>query len=66
MGRLSVQFDNKLSNKLAQIAKEKGVSKTEIIRRAIATYDTLGEEINDDGKIMVVKENKVVKQLIVP
>ena len=61
MARLSVQFDNNLSKKLGKLAKQRGTTKTEIIRRAIATYNSLDEEVNQNGgKVMIVKDNESI------
>jgi predicted transcriptional regulator len=64
--RLSVQFDDRLSKILEDIANEKKTSKTDILRRAIATYSALEKEITSDGIILVQKDGQVVKQLVIP
>lgn len=65
--RFSAQFDSRLSSILAKLAKEKGTTKNEILRRAVATYDFLEKEIKEDKTISVTtKDNQIVKQLIIP
>ena len=65
MARLSVQFENNLSKKLGKLAKQKGTTKTEIIRRAIAAYSALNEEVQNDGRVIIVKDDQIVKELII-
>lgn len=65
MGKLSVQFDNVLSKEIEEMAKKKGTTETEILRRAIATYRALGKEIEGDGRITVIRDNKIVKELTI-
>lgn len=65
MGKLSVQFDNLLSKEIEEMAKKKGITETEILRRAIATYRALGKEIESDGRITVIRDNKIVKELTI-
>ena len=68
MPRLTVQFDSNVSKMLQELANRKGTTKVEILRRALATYKHLDDEIfdNDSKRISVTsaKENKILKDVI--
>jgi hypothetical protein len=66
MANLSVEFGKVLSKELKDIAKEEKTTETEVLRRAIATYGALKKEINRKGHITVVRNNEIVKELIIP
>ena len=70
MPKLTVQFDSNVNKMLQELADRKGATKVEILRRALATYKHLDDEIFDnDGKrvsITSAKENKILKDIILP
>ena len=69
MGRLTVQFDNDFSKALEKIAEKKHLPKTEVLRRAVETYNAIvnDPEIKEDIKeIRLVQGDKVVKRLRIP
>lgn len=66
MARLTVQFPEKTSQTLEELAAQDQTSKTEVIRKAISLYKYLERETRD-GKhnVAIVDENgKVVKEII--
>lgn len=66
MANLSVKFDKVLSKELKDIAERRGMTETEVLRRAIATYGALEKEIERKGHITIVRNNEIVKELIIP
>ncbi len=69
MPRLTIQFGEKTDKLLRGLAKEKGTSMAEIIRRALITYKYFDNEIKDgtSGSISIIsKEDKTVKDVILP
>lgn len=69
MPKLTVQFDNKVSKLLKELAERKGTTKVEIIRRALATYKYLDDETLEDSKRISVTSattDKIIKDVILP
>ena len=67
MSRLTVQFPTKTSEILDEMAEHDQVSKTEIIRRALALYKFLGDEVNGkEGKKIAIadKDDKILKEIV--
>ncbi|MDP8207317.1 MAG: ribbon-helix-helix protein, CopG family [Candidatus Electryonea clarkiae] len=65
MARMTVQFPSKTSKILSEMAKKEEVSKTDIIRRALALYQYLGEEEDQGNNIAVTdKKDKVLKKIV--
>lgn len=58
MPRLSVQFSASLNKMLKELAKEKGTTKTEILRRALATYKYLDDETKDGDSRIAIRSTK--------
>ena len=69
MPKLTVQFDNKVSKLLKELAERKGTTKVDIIRRDLATYKYLDDEILEGEKRVSVtsaKEDKILKDVVLP
>ena len=68
MSKLTVKFGDQMNKVLEELAAEKGTTKTEIIRRALATYKYLNDEIKDgDKRVSVTSANsKTIKDVILP
>ena len=68
MPKLTIRFGDKTDKMLAELAEEKGTTKTEIIRRALVTYKYLDEEIKDGNKRVSIttKNNETIKDVILP
>ena len=69
MPKLTVQFGDKMNQLLEELAAEKGTTKTEIIRRALAMYRYLDKETSDGTKRVSVtsaKTDKILKDVILP
>jgi predicted transcriptional regulator len=67
--RLTIQFDRQIDKMLKELAERKGTTKVDILRRALAAYKYLDDEVfDDDGKRISVtsKENKILKDVILP
>jgi hypothetical protein len=64
--RYTVDFTEDLDRLIAEIAEEKGITKAEVIRRALTYYSVLQAETdNVNRKILITdKDDKVVKQLV--
>ncbi len=70
MARYTIDFGDKLDQMLAELADEKGTTKAEVIRRAIATYRYLTKEVagsNNTVKVSLsTNTDEVVKDVILP
>ena len=68
MARLTVQFPDRTSEMLAELAARDQKTKTEVIDRALALYSYLQKETRDGKhRIVVVDENdKLIKEIVMP
>jgi predicted transcriptional regulator len=67
MAKLTVEFNDKMSQILDKLAQEKGTSKVEVLRRAVALYKYLDSEANQqDKKVSITKGDRVVKDIVLP
>ena len=70
MPRYTMDFGDKFEEMVAKLAEEKGITKAELIRRAVATYNYLTSETQDKKKRLKVSlsdhENRVLKDVILP
>jgi hypothetical protein len=70
MPRYTMDFGDKFDDLVAKLAQDKGITKAELIRRAVATYNYLTNETQDNKKGLKVslsdQENKVLKDVILP
>jgi hypothetical protein len=67
--RYTIDLDPTYDEKLSSLAKEKGVTKADVIRRALATYTYISGQapLGGPNKISVTnQEDKVLKDLILP
>ena len=66
MARLTVQFPDRTSEILAELASRDQSTKTEVINRALALYRYLHKEARDGKhRIVVVDENdKIIKEIV--
>jgi hypothetical protein len=67
MARLTVQFPEQTSEVLAELSDREQVSKTEVLRRALALYKYLEQETRDGKrKVAIADENdNVVKEIVI-
>jgi predicted transcriptional regulator len=70
MARYTVDFNESFDKLLSELAKEKGMTKAEIIRRAISSYAFLENEVNINDKnrklSITDKEGQVIKDILLP
>ncbi len=65
MPKLTVEFNDKMNDILEQLAEEKGTTKVDVLRRAVALYKYLDSE-QKDGKVSITQDNKIVKDIVLP
>lgn len=69
MSKYTVDFGEQLDRTIERLAKEKGTTKADVLRRAIASYDYLVQQVNPTTgmKIAVSDGNdRVVKEVVLP
>ena len=68
MARLTVQFPDRTSEILAELAARDQLSKTEVLRRALALYKFLDQETRDGKhRIAIADENgRIAKEITMP
>jgi predicted transcriptional regulator len=68
MPKLTVEFNDKMNAILEQLANEKGTTKVDVLRRAVALYKYLDSEQNEDKskRVSITKNNKVLKEIVLP
>ena len=64
-----MDFGDKFDDMVNKLAEEKGITKAELIRRAVATYNYLSNETQNTKQLKVSlsdQNNKVLKDVILP
>jgi hypothetical protein len=73
--RYTIDFDNEFDGLLSTVAKQKGTTKSEVVRRAVASYAYLNQQISAKTgpseqanlKVSLTDANdRVVKDVILP
>ena len=67
MARLTIQFSEQMDELLEQLAKDKGINKSEVLRRALAIYKYADDETKDGEKRLSItssKDSKIIKDII--
>ncbi|MCM2496041.1 ribbon-helix-helix domain-containing protein [Burkholderia glumae] len=63
--RLSVSLSAELNDRLDQLARSSGATKTDILRRALALYDVAAEAKQQKNKIGILdQDRKVVSEIV--
>ena len=68
MPKLTVEFNDKMNQILEQLAEEKGTTKVDVLRRAVALYRYLDAEKkkDEDNQLSITKDGKPVKDIVIP
>ena len=67
MPRFTIDVGEKFNEVLTRLAKSRETSKSEIIRRAVATYSMLSEQTADGRKVSITDaRDHVLKDIILP
>ena len=66
MAKYTIDLGTEFEQQLKQVAKDKSLSKAEIIRRAVATYVVISREAGQGGKVTITDgQGRILKQLAV-
>jgi flagellin-specific chaperone FliS len=67
MARLTIQFPERTSKILEELSEDNEVTKTEVLRRAVALYKYLNEEVRKGkgkNKVVIADEHdKILKEI---
>jgi hypothetical protein len=68
MSRYTLEFNEGLEKALTDLATSKGITKADVLRRAIASYAYLNKEMNkSDHKVSITDQaDKIVKDVVLP
>lgn len=68
MPKLTVEFNDKMNEILEQLANEKGTTKVDVLRRAVALYKYLDTEQKEDAstKVSITQKDKPTKEIVLP
>jgi hypothetical protein len=65
MGKLTVQFTGRIDDDLEALAREQGVPKTQVIRRAIALMKFIEDERDKGHKVSITdNDDRVLKDIV--
>lgn len=67
--RYTIDLDEKFDQTLSGLAAEKGTTKAEIIKRALATYSFISGQTpaDSDRKVSITtSDDKVLKDIVIP
>ena len=66
MGRFTLTLPNRVEEAMTRMAKEEGISKAEVFRRALALYGYIQKETSDTKKeVAITDENGRVEKVLV-
>jgi hypothetical protein len=67
MAKLTVDFSDRVNDMLESVAHRNGLSKVDVLRRAIALYEFVDREVAPGEKMLTLtdKEGKVIERVVV-
>lgn len=66
MPRINVTFNEKAFAALSKLEKKSGVSKSELLRNAIALLDYVEERKEYGERLAIVKGNRIKQEIVIP
>jgi len=66
VAKLTVEFSDDLSRVLNELSDKKGVSKVDVLRRAIALYNYVDKQVASDPekRVSITREGKPVTDIV--
>jgi flagellin-specific chaperone FliS len=65
MPRLTVEFPEKAHEIIERLSQRQGVSKTEVLRRVLALYNYVWQEVEKGRKLVILNESEeVIKEIV--
>jgi hypothetical protein len=56
MPRMTIEFNDKAEKIIKEIAQDEQMSKIDVIRRALALYDTIHQEVIKKNRKLIIKD----------
>ena len=66
MQRINVTFNQKAYEALSKLEKKSGVSKSELLRNAIALLDYVEERKAHGEKLAIIKGDEIKQEIMIP
>ena len=66
MPKLTVQFSRKMNEILGDLADKKGTTKVDILRRAVALYKYLSNEVKLGNRVAWTRGDQIVAEIVLP
>jgi predicted transcriptional regulator len=66
MAKLTVEFNDRMNEMLEQLAAKEDTTKVDILRRALALYRYVEQEVgdNDRRRVAITEDDKVLKEIV--
>ncbi len=65
MAKYTIDLGSESSKQLDEVAKEKGMTKADVIRRAVATYVTVNREVKNGNRVTVSnQDDRIIKEIV--
>jgi predicted transcriptional regulator len=66
MAKLTVELNDRMNEMLEQLAAKEGTTKVDILRRALALYRYVEQEVgdNDRRRVAITEDDKVLKEIV--
>ena len=68
MSKLTVEFNSKMDEILADLAEDKGTTKADVLRRAVALYKYIDSQLSPENRrhLAITEDDRIVKEIVVP
>ena len=65
MAKYTIDLGSEANRQLDEVAKEKGMTKADVIRRAVATYVTVNREVKNGNRVTVSnQDDRIIKEIV--
>ena len=65
MAKYTIDLGAEANKQLDEVAKEKGMTKADVIRRAVATYVTVNREVKNGNRVTVSnQDDRIIKEIV--
>lgn len=66
MPKLTLEFNERMNEMLAQLAAKEETTKVDIIRRALALLKYVEEEVgaNDKRRLTIAEDDRIIKEIV--
>lgn len=64
MGKFTLEFGPKSTQRLEEIAQAKELSRADVVRRALEVYSDLLEAANNDEKVILQTKDGTTKEIV--